>query len=120
MFESRGFNEVWVIFDRYIKESLKAGTRSGKPGGETARYKIDNNTCIEHLTTKKFLSAIHTKNELIKYLSKKLYQALDSVVFVVSYGKTCITNIADLNENLKRHSHKEANTCIILHSLDVT
>ena len=39
VFESRGFNEVRIIFDRYIEESLKAGTRSGRTGGETARYR---------------------------------------------------------------------------------
>ena len=94
----RGFNEVWVIFDHwYIEESFKVGTRSGRTGGETARYKIADDTCIEHLTTKKFLSDIHTKNELTKYLSKKLYQALNSVAIAMSYEKTCITNIADLS-----------------------
>ena len=119
VFESRGFNEVRAIFDCYSEELLKAGTRSWRNGGETARYKIADDTCIEHLTTKQFLSDIHTKNELTKYLSKKLYQALNSVAFVVSYEKTCITNIADLNENLKSHSHEEVNICIILHALDV-
>lgn len=94
----RGFNEVWVIFDHwYIEESFKVSTRSGRTGGETARYKIADDTCIEHLTTKKFLSDIHTKNELTKYLSKKLYQALNSVAIAMSYEKTCITNIADLS-----------------------
>ena len=85
VFESRGFNNVRTIFDRYIDESLKAGTSSERTGGETARCKIADDTCIEHVTAKKFLSDIHTKNELTKYLSKKLYQALKSVAFVISY-----------------------------------
>ena len=97
-------------FYRYIEESLKAGTRSARTGGETTRYKI----------RKKFLSDIHTKNELTNYLSKKLYQALNSVTFVISYEKMCITNVDKLNENLKSHSHEEADTCIFLHALDVT
>ena len=42
------------------------------------------------------------------------------MAFVVSYGKTCIMNIADLNGNLKSHSHEEADTCLILHTSDVT
>ena len=99
---------------------LKGGTRSGRTGAETARYKIADDTCIEHLTTKKFLSDIHTENELTIYLSKKLYQVLNSVAFVESYEKTVSTNITDLNENLKSYSHEEADTCIILHALDVT
>ena len=102
----------------YIQESLKAGTRSARTGGETAPYKIAYDTCIEHLTKKTLLSDIRTKNELTKYLSKKLYQALNSVAFVVSYEKMCITNITDLNENLKIHNHEEADTCIILHTLE--
>ena len=94
----RGFNEVRLIFDHWhIEESFKAGTRSGRTGGETAQYKIADDTCIKHLTTKKFLSDIHTKNELTKYLSKKLYQALNGVAIAISYEKTCITNIADLS-----------------------
>ena len=57
---------------------------------------------------------------MAKYLSKKLYQASNGVTFVVSYEKHCITNIADLKENLKSHSHEEANTCITLHILGDT
>ena len=37
LFESRGFNELRVIFDHYIEKSLKAVTRSERTGGETAR-----------------------------------------------------------------------------------
>ena len=32
--ESQGFDEVCVIFDRYIKESLKSGTRTIRTGGK--------------------------------------------------------------------------------------
>ena len=42
------------------------------------------------------------------------------MALVVSYEKMCITNIADLNENLKSHSHGKTDSSIILHALDIT
>ena len=117
--ESQGFDEVRVIFDRYIEESLKSGTRTIRKGGETIRYKISDDTIIQHLTTKQFLSDIKTKQELTKYLSKMLFDVYHDVAFVVSYEFTCMSNISDLDVNLKDHCHEEADTCIVLHSLDV-
>ena len=41
--EVPGFNKVCVIFDRYIEESLKTGTRTGRTGGAiTVRNKISD------------------------------------------------------------------------------
>ena len=117
--ESQGFDEVRVIFDRYIEESLKSGTRTIRTGSETICYKISDDTIIQHLTTKQFLSDIKTKQELTKYLSKKLFDVYHDVAFVVSYEFIGMSNISDLDVNLKDHCHEEADTCIVLHSLDV-
>ena len=70
--KKQGFDEVRVIFDRYTEESLKSSTRTGRTGGETVRYKISDDTVIEYLTTKQFLSDIKTRPDLTKYLSMKL------------------------------------------------
>lgn len=70
--EGQRFVEVHVIFDRYIEESLKSGTRTEGAGAETVRYKIFDSTVIELLTTNQFLSDIKTKQYLTMYLSMKL------------------------------------------------
>ena len=57
-----------MIFDRYTEESLKSGIRTGRTGNETVRYKISDDTIVEHLTPKQFLSDIKTKQNLTKYL----------------------------------------------------
>ena len=117
--EAQGFDEVRVIFDRYTEESLKSSTRTGRTGGETVRYKISDDTVIEHLTTKQFLSDIKTRQDLTKYLSMKLYDVFQNVAFAVSYEFTYISNISDIDARLK-DCHEEADTYIVLHSLDVT
>ena len=108
--EAQRFDAVRLIFDRYTEESLKSGARTGRIGGETVRYKITDDTVIEHLTTKQFLSDIKTNQDLTKYLSMKLYDVFQNVGFAVSYEFTCISNISDI---------EEADTCVMLHSLDV-
>ena len=118
--EVQRFDKVCVIFDRNTEESLKSGTRTGRTRGETVCYKISDDTGIEHLTTKQFLSDIKTKQDLTKYLTMKLYDVFQNVTFAVSYEFTCIYNISDIDARLKDHCHEEADTCIVLHSLDVT
>ena len=86
--EAKGFDEVRVIFDRYTKESLKSGIRTGRTGNETVRYKISDDTIVEHLTPKQFLSDIKTKQNLTKYLSLKLYEVFQNVAFALSYEST--------------------------------
>ena len=108
--EAQRFDAVRLIFDRYTEESLKSGARTGRIGGETVRYKITDDTVIEHLTTKQFFSDIKTNQDLTKYLSMKLYDVFQNVGFAVSYEFTCISNISDI---------EEADTCVVLHSLDV-
>ena len=44
--EVQGFNVVRLIFECYTEESLKSGTRTGRTGDETVRYKITDDTVI--------------------------------------------------------------------------
>ena len=69
--EAQGFDKVRISFDRNTEEPLKSGTRTGRTGGETVRYKIPDDTIIEHLITKQFLSDIKRKQDLTKYFSMK-------------------------------------------------
>ena len=59
--ESFGYNEVRVIFDRYVKGLLKAQKRIRRTGGYSRVYRVHDETNIDNLETKEFLSSIETK-----------------------------------------------------------
>ena len=99
---------------------LEICEKNWKKWDETVRYKISDDTVIENLTTKQFLSDIKTKQDLTKYLSMKLCYVFQNVAFAVSYEFTCISNISDIDARVKGHRHKETDACIVLYSLDVT
>ena len=113
--ESEGFDEVRIIFDRYDKKSLKNQTRSKRTHGNAVQYHIQDEAIIGHLTTKQFLSSIETKNELTAFLSHKVADAMISkeVEYVVVYGRTCDTNIIDLDPELMTYNQEEADTGIM-------
>ena len=81
--EAQRFDKVRVIFDRYTEEPLKYGTRSRRTEGEAVHCKISDDTVIDHLTTKQFLSDTKTKQDLTKYLNIKLYVVFQNVTFAV-------------------------------------
>ena len=120
--ESFGNDKVRVVFDRYVKKSLKTQTRISRTKGYSTVYRVMDETKIDDLETKSFLSSIETKNDLTKYLSNKLANVFSerSIRYVNVYGTTCDINIQDLDPNLFDHSQQEADTSIILHALDVT
>ena len=82
-------------------------------------YKVTHSTRIAHLNTKEFLASIQTKSELMKYLSEKLVQQLKAD-YAVFHQKCLITNIPDLDPSLRNNSNEEADTGIVLNSLDVS
>ena len=63
--ESLGYNEIRVIFDRYVKGSLKVQTRIGRTGVYSTVYQVHDETRIDNLEARKLLSSIETKNDLI-------------------------------------------------------
>ena len=69
--ESFRNDEVRVVFDSYVKKSLKTQTRISRTKGYSTVYWVMDETKIDDLETKSFLSSIETKNDLIKYLSNK-------------------------------------------------
>ena len=121
LFEATGFNEIHVIFDRYISTSLKAKTRDFRNSGIQVRYKVEDDTVISNLSTGQFLSHIGTKHELTIYLSKKLISAFThaKLKFTVVYDTVCESNILDIDDTFKNHSHEEADTLILLHCMDI-
>ena len=61
---SQGFNQIRLVFDRYIDGSLKSRTRHKRTGGDEVRYHISDETNIENIPLKKLLSHISTKQDL--------------------------------------------------------
>ena len=59
-----------------------------------------------------------TKNELNTYLSRRLAGYLNKKL-VIAFERTCVTNILDLDSDLKEYGQKEADTGIVLHAIDV-
>ena len=118
--ETAEYYVVRIIFFRYQKDSLKGNTREARTKGYSAvHYKASNATKIDPLETKDFLSSIETKKELTQYLSLKLSQHFVKD-YVVVFDNTVLTNIADLDNNLRNCNHEEADTGIVLHALDVS
>ena len=78
LYESRGHEEVRMIFDRYQENSIKDPTRSKRTQGVTIRYKISDDTNIEGVTMKKLLSHI-TKQHLTKFIGDHLAKELESL-----------------------------------------
>ena len=116
--ESQGFNQVKVMFDRYVAPFFKSYTRTTHRVGDSIQYKIYDKSKIVHLETKEFLANNKTKNDLTQYLSEKLVTTLVTVAYAVVFGNTCET-IIDINENFFSYYQKEGETGVVLDALDV-
>ena len=59
------YNEVRLVFDRYIQNSLKSKTRNERSKGKmSTHYRINDQTVITNISLKELLSDIRTKSEL--------------------------------------------------------
>ena len=119
--ESRQYEEVYSIFDQYIEGSLKERTRHKSTGGKGIQYKVTDNTRIDNIPLKKFLSHIETKQELTVYLARLLvnYFEENNTNYVVVYDTVCEMNIDGFEEALKEHSQEEADTLMVLYALKI-
>ena len=119
-----GYDEVRLVFDRYVKESLKWMTREGRNKGvKSTQYRIQDSTIIKDVKLKDLLSDVNTKKDLTIYLSEKSItysrspsSELDK--FMVTFETSTRGNI-DIPENLVNHDHEEADTLILLHASTV-
>ena len=109
------------MFDRYIKESLKARTRSKRTSGKEVRYKLSDVTDISNIRLKQLLSHIDTKQDLTIYLSNHTAKALEEINkrYVITFDTKSITNLDQFPEELRRHDHEEADTLLLLHCWDI-
>ena len=119
--ESRQYDEVYLIFDRYIEGSLKERTRHKRTGGKSIQCKVTDNTRIDNIPLKKFLSHNETKQELTAYLARLLvnYFEENETNYVVVYDTICEKNIDGFEEVLKEHSHEEADALMVLYALEI-
>ena len=69
---AKDFEEVRLVFDRYIATSLKTQTRNKRTQKKTTYYHVKDNTLIKNVTLKDFLSDVRTKEELTEYLAQKV------------------------------------------------
>ena len=58
------------MFERYIKESLKARTRGNRTSGNKIRYNVSDSTKISSISFNSLLSHIDTKQDLTVYLAE--------------------------------------------------
>ena len=116
--EASGFDELRIVFDWYEEKSLKANTRAKEPKAFLFSIRSQIQHKLDISWQSNFFQQSKQKNELTEYLSSKIQLQLDIECAIV-YGMTCVTNISDLDPELKNYTHEEADTEIVLHAIDV-
>ena len=118
--KTKEHSETHVVFDRYdIVSSLKEATRKRRQGGKPpTTFHVEDNTPIGKVSEKEFLSGIHTKDQLTVYLAKKALQHFQGKpnIFIITSRQDVHSNSIDVKHLYS--SQEEADTRIILHSLD--
>ena len=101
--------------------NLKSKTREDRTSGIQIQCKIEDDTNIENITSEKFLSLVNTKRDFIKRLSCKIAQVFSAAEkrYIVAYSITAESSIVHFPDELKFHPHEEADTLIVLQSIDV-
>ena len=118
------YDEVRILFDRYIEDSLKAKTRAQRAtstAAARASYDVHDQMSISTVSLRELLSSSKTKKGLCKLLSEALLVEFEasSTKIVVSYSNlTKVKPPYTIEEDLKIHGHEEADTLIPLHVLD--
>ena len=118
------YDEVRLVFDRYIKTSLKEQMRTKRTKGKSTYYHVKDNTLIQNISLKDFLSDIRTKGELTEYLADKVLHHSKSSnnrlkKLMVTSGTQTKGNV-DIPCSLLTHSQEEADTLLLLHALNVS
>ena len=117
------YDEVRLVFDRYINSSLKEQMRTKRTKGKSTYYHVKDNTLIQNISLKDFLSDIRTKGELVEYLADKVLSHSKSSnntlkKVMVTSGTQTKGNV-DIQDLLLTHSQEEADTLLLLHAITV-
>ena len=97
--------------------------REKRTAGNAIRYRVDDRTDIRNVPLKQFLSHIETKAELTAYLAAKVldyFRNDQETRLIVVWDKVAECNTDEINEDIRSHTHEEADTLIALHSLDAS
>ena len=113
------YDEIYMIFDSYVKNSIKAITREKRLHGiELIQFKIMDSTVITNVTMKKLLSHPDTKDELSAYISEKVFHHAGerNVNLVVTWREEIASTHCDLG--FLKSTQEEADTKMILHAVN--
>ena len=66
------YDEIRLVFDRYVPSSLKEQMRSKRTKGKSTYRHVKDTTIIQNVSLKDFLSDVRTKTELTEYLAEKV------------------------------------------------
>ncbi|KAJ8046467.1 hypothetical protein HOLleu_05142 [Holothuria leucospilota] len=120
------YDEVRIVFDQYLRGSLKETTRDKRTKKSTSIHDHVNDS-TEIRNVKSFLAHIKTKAELTEYLADKiLCHYKDSTKKVVVMHHTSIMANCDLPDVMSmpemldgRHTLEERDQLVILNAFDV-
>ena len=117
--EASEFDDIRIVFDRYLNCALKEQCREKCTSGRQIKYIIWDSTPLEGITLKDSLSHIETKSDLTTTLAECVKELKKNIKFVV-YQTSCVTNIDNYPTDLEYHNHEEADTLIMLQAKNVT
>ena len=109
-------NRVDIIWDEYIRDSLKATTRKKRGKGTRRRVQPDT-TILGNWQT--FLRIDDTKKELFAFLAQESVKIESEGKIISTFGKLILLNSpAAKTSRLSPGTHDEADTRLLLHVAD--
>lgn len=119
-------SRVDILFDRYMKSSIKSGSRDQRTGSiQPIRRVIDNRDIKLPHNWKRFISLPDNKENLVSFLSQELNMVRDRLPsnseLVIGGGYQNIMETSTTRERDVTHlmaDHEEADTRIVLHAND--
>ena len=120
--KTNSHDEVRILSDRYLDNSLKDQTRAKQAKGTPpVRFQVTDNMDITNISMNTLLSQKQTKDELTLLLQNSIAKEAESSrkVMVCVAGTERKTNRPDfMDAAMLKHYHEEADTLIPLHCLD--
>ena len=117
------YDEVRLVFDRYLDTSFKEQMRRKRTKGISTYYHVKDTTLIQNIYLKDFLSNIKTKAELTTYLAAKSTDhsksQINQMKKVMVTSGTETTGNTSIPAILLTHSHEEADTLHLLHAISI-
>lgn len=120
------YREVHVVFDRYVSQSVKAGTRKKRAKGfAPVRRDITDSNVPLPKNWSSFLFLSENKADLCRFLSDRILEhdfGDLEVVLSGGFAEESHAQSTDPTRNVDslRASHEEADTRMILHAVDST